>query len=153
VQIVNTELESVINLLREHGCRITPQRIDVVKYILNTRSHPSADDIHKVIKKRYPTVSLATVYKTLDLLKKMYIVQELGFADKSARYETSNKAHINMVCVNCGRISDVEGIEGLSDLESHAKDKSNYYILSSRFELHGYCPICKSKRNRRNEYI
>ena len=150
---MTTELESVINLLREHGCRITPQRIDVVKYILNTRSHPSADDIHKVIKKRYPTVSLATVYKTLDLLKKMYIVQELGFADKSARYETSNKAQINMVCVNCGRISDVEGIEGLSDLESHAKDKSSYYILSSRFELQGYCPICKSKRNRRNEYI
>lgn len=152
MQIVTIELESVIKLLREHGCRITSQRIDVVKYILNTRSHPSADDIHKVIKNRYPMLSLATVYKTLDLLKRMYIVQELGFGEKSARYETLNKAHINMVCINCGRINDLEGVEGLSDLESHARDKSTYYILSSRFELHGYCPICKSKRNRRNEY-
>lgn len=150
MQIVTTELGNVIKLLREHGCRITTQRIDVVKYILNTRSHPSADDIHKAIKKRDPMLSLATVYKTLDLLKRMYIVQELGFADKSARYETNNKAHINMVCINCGKISDVEGVEGLSDFESHARNKSRYYILSSRFEFHGYCPICKSKRNRRN---
>lgn len=148
-----TELEGVIKLLREHSCRITPQRIDVVKYILNTRSHPSADDIHKVIKKRYPMVSLATVYKTLDLLKRLYIVQELGFADKSARYETNSKAHINMVCTSCGKISDVEGVRGLSELEFQARDKSSYYILTRRFELHGYCPSCKSKRYRRNEYV
>jgi Fur family transcriptional regulator, peroxide stress response regulator len=150
---VTIELEVVIKLLREHSCRITPQRIDVVKYILKTGSHPSAEDIHKVIKKRYPMISLATVYKTLDLLKRLYIVQELGFADKSARYETNNKAHINMVCMSCGKISDVDGVEGLSELESQARNKSSYHVLSSRFELHGYCPSCKSKRNRKNEYI
>lgn len=139
------DLGSVLELLREHGHRITPQRTDVVKYILNTGSHPSADDIHKMIKKRYPMVSLATVYKTLDLLKSLYIIQELGFADKSTRYETNDKSHINMVCINCGRISDVEEVQGLSDLETQARDKSSYYVLSRRFELHGYCPNCKSK--------
>jgi Fur family peroxide stress response transcriptional regulator len=139
------ELGSVLNLLREYGYRITPQRVDVIKYILNNGSHPSAEDIHKMIKKRYPMVSLATVYKTLDLLKRLYIIQELGFADKSTRYETNDRGHINMVCISCGRINDVEEVQGLSELELQARDKSSYYILSRRFELHGYCPSCKSK--------
>jgi Fur family transcriptional regulator, peroxide stress response regulator len=142
---VTLELGSILELLREHGYRITPQRIDVVKYILNTGSHPSAEDIHKMIKKRYPMVSLATVYKTLDLLKRLYIIQELGFADKSTRYETNDKSHINMVCISCGRISDVEEVQGLSEIETQARDKSSYYVLTRRFELHGYCPSCKSK--------
>lgn len=142
---MTVELGSVLRLLRDHGYRITPQRADVVKYILSTGSHPSADDIHRMIKKRYPMVSLATVYKTLDLLKRLYIIQELGFADKSARYETNDKNHINMVCISCSRISDVHKVQGLSELEAQARNESSFYILSRRFELHGYCPGCKSK--------
>jgi Fur family transcriptional regulator, peroxide stress response regulator len=141
---LTVELENVLDLLREHGYRITPQRTDVVKYILNNGSHPTAEDIHRTIKKRYPMVSLATVYKTLDLLKRLYIIQKLGFADKSTRYET-NDSHINMVCISCGRISDVMGVHGLPELELQASERSNYYIVSRRFELHGYCPSCKSK--------
>lgn len=142
---MTVELQNVLDLLREHGYRITPQRTDVVKYILNNGSHPSAEDIHRTIKKRYPMVSLATVYKTLDLLKRLYIIQELGFADKSTRYETNDNSHINMVCISCGRISDIMGIQGLPELELQARERSNYYILSRRLELHGYCPSCKSK--------
>lgn len=139
------ELGTVLDLLRDHGYRITPQRTDVVKCILNNGSHPSAEDIHRMIRKRYPMVSLATVYKTLDLLKRLYVIQELGFSDRSTRYETNDNSHINMVCIKCGRINDVVGILGLSELELQARDRSSYLILSRRFELHGYCPSCKAR--------
>jgi Fur family transcriptional regulator, peroxide stress response regulator len=139
------ELANIVELLREHSFRITPQRIAIVKYILNTESHPSAEEIHKIIQKKYPMVSLATVYKTLDLLKKLNIIQELGFADEGTRYETNDRRHVNMVCISCGRINDIEEDYGLSELETQVRAKSNYYVLSRRFELYGYCPDCKSK--------
>ena len=63
-------LEQIIDTIREEGLRITPQRTAIVDYLLKTEDHPSAELIHKVVRKRYPMVSLSTIYKTLDLLKR-----------------------------------------------------------------------------------
>ena len=97
------QIKDIADTLRNEGFRITPQRIAIIKYVMDTQSHPSAEEIHKIIQKKYPMVSLATVYKTLDLLRKMSMIQELGFADGSARYEANVGKHINIVCVRCGR--------------------------------------------------
>ena len=139
------QLEEIVDKLRNNGLRITPQRIAIVKYVINTQSHPSAEEIHKVIQKKYPMVSLATVYKTLDLLRKMSMVQQLGFGDGGARYEANTGRHINIICMRCGRIDDIDE-HSLSTLESKVAEKSKYEIFGRRFELYGFCSECKIQK-------
>ena len=76
-------MEQIVSSLRDEGFRITPQRIAIVDYLLKTEEHPSADLIHKVIKKKYPMISLSTVYKTLDLLKEKKLVNEMDVRRRS----------------------------------------------------------------------
>jgi Fur family peroxide stress response transcriptional regulator len=137
------QLESIIGIMRNKGFRVTPQRVAIVEYVMNTDSHPSAEEIYKLIKKKYPMVSLATVYKTLELLTEMGVVLELSFVD-GARYDANIAKHVNVVCMNCGRIEDI-GDESLAELESRIAKRSRYKINSARYELYGYCGECKSK--------
>jgi Fur family peroxide stress response transcriptional regulator len=136
-------LEELVSSLREEGFRITPQRIAIVDYLLKTVDHPSADSIHKVIQKKYPMVSLSTVYKTLELLKEKRIINEIE-VDGEARFDAHTDEHINLVCMNCGKIDDVDE-DLLKDIQIRAARKSKYLVLKSSFELFGYCSNCKSK--------
>jgi len=137
------QLEEIVLSLREEGFRITPQRIAIVDYLLKTADHPSAEHIHKVIQKGYPMISLSTIYKTLDLLKKRKLVNEIE-VEGEARFDAHTDEHINLVCMNCGKIEDVNE-DSLKEIQSKAARKSKYLILKSSFELFGYCSTCKSK--------
>jgi len=138
-------LEELVTSLREEGFRITPQRIAIVDYLLKTEEHPSAEHIHKTIQKKYPMVSLSTIYKTLDLLKERKLVNEIEVGGE-ARFDAHTDEHINLVCINCGKIEDV-GEELLKEIQNRAAKKSKYFIVKSSFELSGYCNSCKSKFN------
>lgn len=137
------QMEQIVASLRDEGFRITPQRMAIVDYLLKTEDHPSADHIHKVVRKQYPMVSLSTVYKTLYLLKEKNLVNEIEVEGES-RFDAHTDDHINIVCIKCGKIDDVDE-ETLKDIQVKAAKKSKYLILKSSFELHGYCSSCKSK--------
>ena len=137
------QLEQIVSSLRDEGLRITPQRIAIVDYLLKTEDHPSAELIHKVVRKRYPMVSLSTVYKTLDLLKEKKLVNEIE-VEGEARFDAHTNEHINLVCMKCGKIDDVDE-KSLKEIQVNAAKKSKYLILRSNFELHGYCSSCKSR--------
>jgi Fur family peroxide stress response transcriptional regulator len=137
------KLEDLVSSLREEGFRITPQRIAIVDYLLKTVDHPSADRIHKVIQRKYPMVSLSTVYKTLELLKEKRLVNEIE-VDGETRFDAHTDEHINLVCMNCGKIDDVDE-DVLKNIQIRAAKKSKYLILKSSFELFGYCNNCKAK--------
>lgn len=137
------QLEKLVSSLRNDGFRITPQRIAIVDYLLNTEEHPSAEQVHKVVQKKYPMISLSTVYKTLELLKEKKIVNEIEI-EGEARFDAHIEAHLNLVCVKCGKIEDVDE-DSLKEIQSRAARKSKYLILKGNFELYGYCSSCKSK--------
>jgi Fur family peroxide stress response transcriptional regulator len=137
------QLEELVSSLREEGFRITPQRVAIVDYLLRTDDHPSAEHIHKIVQKKYPMVSLSTVYKTLDLLKEKKLVNEIE-VDGEARFDAHTHAHINLVCVNCGKIDDLDE-DSLNEIQSRAARRSKYHILKGSFEMFGYCFTCKSK--------
>ena len=139
------QLEELVSSLREEGFRITPQRVAILDYLLKTDDHPSAEYIHKIIRKKYPMVSLSTVYKTLDLLKEKKLVHELE-VDGESRFDAHTDAHINLVCMKCGKIDDVDE-DSLNEIQNRAAKKSKYLILKGSFELFGYCNNCKSKFN------
>ena len=139
------QLKELISSLREDGFRITPQRIAIVDYLLKTKEHPSAEHIHKTIQKKYPMVSLSTIYKTLDLLKMKKLVNEIEVEGES-RFDAHTDEHINLVCINCGKIEDVDE-DSLKEIQNRAARKSKYLIVKGSFEMFGYCNTCKSKFN------
>lgn len=137
------QLEQIVASLRDEGFRVTPQRVAIVDYLLKTEDHPSAELIHKVIRKRYPMVSLSTIYKTLDLLKEKKLVNEIE-VEGEARFDAHTDEHINLVCMNCGKIDDIDE-DSLREIQTKAARKSKYLIVKGSFELFGYCSNCKSK--------
>ena len=102
-------LEQMIRRLREKRGRLTPQRLAMLKIIAKSEEHPSAEQIYDQIKSDFPTTSLATIYKTISLLKDMDEVLELNFAGMGSRYD-GNKPypHPHVICTKCGQILDPE---------------------------------------------
>lgn len=137
------QLEQIVDSLREEGHRITPQRIAIMDYLLKTEDHPSAELVHNVVKKKYPMTSLSTVYKTLDLLREKKLVNEIE-VEGEARFDAHVDEHINLVCLSCGKIDDVDE-STLKNIQLKVAKKSEYLIIKGSFELHGYCSKCKVK--------
>ena len=134
--------EDVVKLLREDGFRITPQRVAIVEHILKTDKHPSADSIHRAVKRRYPMISLSTVYKTLEMLKGKSLVSEIG-VDGQARFDAHTEDHVNLVCMRCGRIDDIDE-KSIKRMQARVAQKSGYRIVRGSFEMAGYCAGCRS---------
>ena len=100
-------LDSMLTKLREHKFRVTPQRIAVLKILALSDGHPSVEQIFEQVKKDFPTTSLATVYKTVTLLKQLNEVLELGFTEGSNRYDGNRPySHPHLICIKCKKIVD-----------------------------------------------
>ena len=102
-----TEKE-IISVLKKNKFKATPQRIAICKTVLSSNNHPSAEQVFEIIKTEHPTISLATIYKTLSLLYEIGLVDELRFDNRYTRYDPKKDLHINIVCPNCMEIHDYE---------------------------------------------
>lgn len=138
-------LDDILNKLRQRQCRITPQRIAILQAFLNNDQHPSVEQVYNQVKTQFPTTSLATVYKTVHLLKDIGEILEIGFADGRNRYD-GNKPypHPHLVCTRCNCIVDPE-ISLLDQLTSEVAKATGYQITSHQVELFGICPACQQK--------
>jgi len=135
-------VEKVISALREGGYKVTAQRVAIVRALTSDRTHPTAEEIYQRVRREYPMMSPATVYKTLDLLKKINTVRELGFAKGGARFDPNMNLHINLVCLKCGTIEDLNE-RLLKDLKERVATASNYRITGHRIEFYGHCSRCQ----------
>jgi Fur family peroxide stress response transcriptional regulator len=140
-----TRVNTIVSRLREAGYRITPQRMALIEILCQSEGHPSAGQLHEQIRQRFPTTSLATVYKTLNVLKEVGEVMEIGFAGSDARYDSAHPdPHPHLICVQCRRIEDID-VQQL-DPESQVAEiaeRSGYRILSYRMDVYGLCPRCQ----------
>ncbi len=139
-------LNRIITTLKEKGCRMTPQRLAVVKVLANSEEHLNAEKIYERVKVDFPFTSLATIYKTVTLLKKMGEVMELGFVDDSNRYDgTRPYPHPHLICLKCKRIIDPD-IPVLSELSKELAQKTGYRIMNHRLDFFGICPSCQKNK-------
>jgi len=146
--MVNSDarLNSIITTLKEKGCRMTPQRLAVVKVLANSEEHLSAEKIYERVKVDFPFTSLATIYKTVTLLKKIGEVMELGFVDDSNRFDGIRPfPHPHLICLKCKRIIDPD-IPVLSELSNELAQKTGYHIINHRLDFFGICPSCQNKK-------
>jgi Fur family peroxide stress response transcriptional regulator len=131
--------------LRERGCRMTPQRLALLQLIAASEGHPGAMQLYSQVKEQFPTMSLASVYKTLNLLKALGQVQEIEMRDDS-RYDGNRpEPHPHLICTQCRKI-----VDGQYTLEPGVIRKletaSGFQILRPQITLYGLCPDCRHKR-------
>jgi Fur family peroxide stress response transcriptional regulator len=140
----DTRLKELVAKLKERNHRLTPQRLAVLKILAAGEGHPSVERIYEQIRPDFPTTSLATVYKTVTLLKEMDEVLELGFNNGGNRYDGSKPyPHPHLICTQCGAIQDLE-VDALSDIPRQVAQDTGYRIVSHRLDFFGVCQKCQA---------
>ena len=140
----DTRLKELVAKLKKRNHRLTPQRLAVLRILAVGDGHPSVERIYEQIKPDFPTTSLATVYKTVTLLKEMGEVLELGFNNGGNRYDGSKPyPHPHLICTQCGTIEDLE-LDALSDVPHQVAYDTGYQVLSHRLDFFGICPKCQA---------
>lgn len=133
---------SIIKTFRNSGYRATPQRIAISRYILSSHEHPTAQKVYGEVKKDHPTVSLATIYTTIKVLKEMGMIQELNHPQSETRLDPNMEPHLHLICSRCERISDWMDPE-MEDFIARVSCEADFVVTGLRFDLKGICSSCK----------
>jgi Fur family peroxide stress response transcriptional regulator len=139
-------LEEMLKKLKERDFRVTPQRLAVLKILASSANHPSVEMIYTEVKKTFPTTSLATVYKTVILLKELNQVLEIGFPAGSNRYDGNKPlSHPHLICMQCETIIDPD-LESFAHVTEELVAETGFKIVSHRLDFFGICPACLKKK-------
>lgn len=132
----------LITALRERNFRLTPQRVELVRLIAASAEHPSAAQLYAKIRTHFPTMSQATVYKTLALLKEMNQVLEIDLRDDSHYDGNLPHPHPHLICMKCNKIVDGNLDLDISSIRKLEKT-SGYQIVRSQIVFYGLCSDCR----------
>lgn len=139
-------MKNTAEILREHGLKVTPQRLAIYNALRRTDIHPNAETIFKAIEEENPTMSLATVYKTLDSLKNSKLLVEINAGDGSSHYDACVEPHNHFVCRKCNSIIDIF-CDNIPALEKSVKADFDCEIDYTQVLFFGTCPKCKALKN------
>jgi Fur family peroxide stress response transcriptional regulator len=134
----------LVDALKQHDFRLTPQRLELVRLIAASEGHPSASQLYATIKRQFPTMSQATVYKTLSLLKEIGQVLEIELRDDNHYDGNRPQPHPHLICLKCNKIIDGDVSLDLESLRS-LEQASGYRILRPQISLYGLCPDCQEE--------
>lgn len=125
---------------KDIGLKLTPQRLAILEFLDGNTGHPSAEEIYREVSKRFPTMSFATVYNTLEALRLRGSVLELTIDPHKKRFDPNTEAHHHLICTRCGKIAD---IHRSYDLSVPVGLRSGFEITGNHIEFYGVCPSCK----------
>ncbi len=137
---------SIAATFKDKGLKLTPQRIAVYEYLLGTKDHPSAETIYSNLITNFPTMSFATVYKSLKTLCEVELVQEINLGEGNFRYDALTQEHAHFQCTSCNRVMDMMDVSTRSMLHEASKS-SDFFIESSKLYFFGKCKSCKEKES------
>ena len=135
----------LIGTLREQGIQVTYQRLAIYQALFQLMEHPTAEEVYQHVRKRFPMISLGTVYKTLEKFYEVGLIQRVSPMTEVGRYETLADSHHHLICLKCQAILDIE--DPLGGQEISLPDGNEFHVLRHQVVIHGYCPKCiKSER-------
>ena len=137
--------ETFISHCRRIGLNVTPQRLAVYKAIMNDSSHPSPETIYNKVKAEHPTISFATVYKTLEAFRENGIVSMVTALHNTVRYDPMVQQHHHLVCVRCKKVIDVED-EALNQLALPEQALQGSELLNYSIQFNILCEECRAKQ-------
>lgn len=150
---MKSRIERIKKQLHAASYKLTPQREATVLVLLEHEAdHLSAEDVFLLVKDKSPDIGLATVYRTLELLTELKIVDKINFGDGVARFdlrkEGADHFHHHLICIECGKVEEIQE-DLLGDVEKIVESRWNFEIKDHWLTFHGICRTCK-KENREN---
>ncbi len=125
--------------------RLTKQRQIILEELQKTKSHPTADELYQVVRKRIPNISLGTVYRNLEILASCGLIKKLEIAGSQKRFDANMEDHQHVRCICCGRVDDLY-CDSVNPLDCIAGTCCDYEILDYKLEFLGLCPECIAKK-------
>jgi len=130
-----------ITLLKDNNLKATPQRLSIVEE-LYLHGHMNVDQLYKSLLIKFPSISLATIYKNINAMLDICFLAEVKLPNAKSVYELTKEEHSHVLCSKCGDVIDIT--LDLSKLCEQAKEKSNYILKDSAIVFNGICPKCNN---------
>src|SRR5690625_1599415 len=144
---MNQRIERIKKKLHAKSYKLTPQREATLLVLLEHESgHLSAEEIFLLVKEKAPEIGLATVYRTLELLSELKIVDKINFGDGVSRYDLRKEGaehfHHHLVCIECGSVEEIID-DLLGDVERIVESDWGFEVKDHRLTFHGICKQCQ----------
>jgi len=136
--------------VRDAGRRMTRQRRVVLQVLASVTCHPTAAELHELVRQHLPGISPGTVYRNLKVLKDLGYVQELCFGPNASRFDANVARHYHVRCNCCGRVEDIP-MQPIVGIEDAQRALTGWQITGHRIEFHGLCPECKAQQTQSHQ--
>jgi len=133
-----------VKLTYPDDLRMTKQRQVILDELQKLTSHPTADEMYQLLRKRLPKISLGTVYRNLEIMSENGLIQKLDVGGTQKRFDGNAETHYHVRCARCNRVDNIN-IMPDRRVEEMAQAHTDYEILRHRMEFIGYCPACQSQ--------
>lgn len=148
---MGVDREQFKQLLKDNGLKVTNQRVLVLEALASCPGkHLTAEEIYELVKVDCSEIGLATVYRTIQMLLELHLVDRINLDDGYVRYEIGNESgtakhhHHHLICLSCGRVISFED-DLLEELEKKITDKEGFQVVDHEVKLYGYCKECGGK--------
>jgi Fur family peroxide stress response transcriptional regulator len=141
---LRSALEQLAAQCRAAGLAVTPQRLAVYRALLEAEDHPDSEDLHRRLKRVMPSLSLATVYKALEALRQLGVVQEVTFLSDTRRWDANMERHHHVVCTRCHRVDDIESEELDAIKPPHLP--GGFVPREVSVQILGTCAACSARK-------
>lgn len=121
--------------------RLTTQRQIILEELGKVTTHPTANEVYDMVRKRLPRIGLGTVYRNLELMAESGIILKLEVGGTQKRFDATIDPHYHIRCINCGKVDDIE-MPVMSEINQAAEDLSQYQVLGHHIEFSGLCCEC-----------
>lgn len=136
-------IQEFIRICRGHHLKVTPQRIAIYQELINSDTHPTADAIYQIVRKKYPNISFDTVNRTLLTFAKIGIVDVVETFGGAKRFDPKVANHHHLHCTQCGKIIDFYS-RTYDNLEVPEEVHGEFQVISKRVVLKGICKECRT---------
>ena len=126
--------------------RLTTQRQIILEELEKVSSHPTANEVYDMVRKRLPRIGLGTVYRNLELMAETGIILKLEVGGTQKRFDATTHPHYHIRCISCGKVEDIE-IPVMADIDQAAAELSNYQVLGHHIEFSGVCSTCNGTKD------
>ncbi len=123
--------------------RLTTQRQIILEELSNVKSHPTANEVYDMVRKRLPRIGLGTVYRNLELMAESGIILKLEVGGTQKRFDATTELHYHIRCMDCGRVDDIE-LPVQHQINEAASENTSYQVFSHHIEFSGTCDQCSS---------
>lgn len=130
--------------LKEKGYKLTFQRMTIFEALREGPRHPTAEELHRYVARKFPMIGLSTVYNTLETLCQLGELSKVAIGPNVTRYDVSPEPHVHLVCLKCGQILDMPDLK-CEPCQQAVERKVGFRVVRHDATFYGYCAECRTK--------